>query len=221
MIEASLQQVNIWIIVSCLLSLDRRLHFFSPQNVTNMVTILSLWLPILVSAVFVFIASSVIHMVLKYHNTDFSKLPDEDGVREALGGFSIPPGDYIVPHAGSMEAMRSEEFKAKAEKGPNAMMTVMPNGQQSMTGSLVQWFIFSIVISIFAAYIGGRALGPGADYLDVFRFVGATAFIGYTAAAWPASIWYKRPWSTTIKNTIDGFIYALLTAGAFGWLWPM
>ena len=73
---------------------------------------------------------------------------------------------------------------------------------------------------VLAAYIAGRALGPGAEYLHVFRFTGATAFMCYTVAGWQASIWYRRPWATTLKNTFDGFIYACLTAGAFGWLWP-
>ena len=39
-------------------------------------------------------------------------------------------------------------------------------------------------------------------------------------ALWQMSIWYRRAWSTTIKAMIDGAIYALLTAGAFAWLWP-
>jgi hypothetical protein len=54
----------------------------------------------------------------------------------------------------------------------------------------------------------------------VFRFAGTTAFIGYSVALWQMSIWYRRAWSTTIKATVDGLIYALLTAGVFGWLWP-
>jgi len=64
------------------------------------------------------------------------------------------------------------------------------------------------------------ALGPGEDYLAVFRFTGATAFVGYTLALWQNSIWFKRKWSTNLKNTFDGLIYALFTAGTFGWLWP-
>ena len=87
-----------------------------------------------------------------------------------------------------------------------------------MGGQLLQWFVYSIVVSFFAAYIAGHALGPGADYLAVFRFTGATAFMCYTVAGWQASIWYKRAWSTTLKNTFDGLVYACLTAGAFGWL---
>lgn len=34
------------------------------------------------------------------------------------------------------------------------------------------------------------------------------------------SIWYKRKWSSTLKSMADGLVYALVTAGTFGWLWP-
>ena len=49
-----------------------------------MVPLTSLWLPILLSAVVVFAASSIIHMVLPYHRNDFKKLPDEEGFLAAL-----------------------------------------------------------------------------------------------------------------------------------------
>ena len=185
-----------------------------------MVPIMSLWLPILLSAVFVFIISSIIHMFLPYHRTDWSKVPSEDGVMDALRPFNIPPGDYIVPHSGGGKDMKSPEFQEKVNKGPVAFMTVLPNGMPEMTKSLILWFIYAAVVSTFAAYIAGRALVPGAHYLMVFRFAGATAFIAYTVAGWQQSIWYHRPWSTSLKNTFDGLVYALFTAGTFGWLWP-
>jgi len=116
--------------------------------------------------------------------------------------------------------MKSPEFKAKFERGPVFMMTMMPGGTMNMGPQLFQWFIYSIVVSIFAGYIAGHALAPGASYLQVFRFAGATAFCSYTLAYWPMSIWYRRALSITVKSTIDGLLYACLTAGAFGWLWP-
>lgn len=180
----------------------------------------ALWLPILLSAVVVFAASSVIHMLLSWHKTDFAKVPDEEKFRQTVGGLAIPPGDYCVPHAGSMEEMKSPEFAAKQEKGPVMMFTVIPSGKVSMAPYLIQWFIYTVVISIFAAYVASRALPPGAPYLRVFQLAGAAAFIAYAAALWPLSIWYRRSWTTTIKSTIDGLVYALLTAGMFGWLWP-
>jgi len=186
-----------------------------------MVSIMSLWLPILLSAVFVFLVSSFIHMVLPYHKGDFKKLPDEDGVMNALRNFNIPPGEYSFPRAESMKEMSSPEFKSKLEKGPAAFISVMKNEVPSMTGSLILWFIYSIIVGIFAAYVAGRALEPGADYLAVFRFSGVTAFVGYSIALLQNSIWYKRAWSVTFKSMFDGLIYALVTAGTFGWLWPM
>ncbi|MEJ2238350.1 MAG: hypothetical protein P8X82_08645 [Gemmatimonadales bacterium] len=185
-----------------------------------MVSIVSLWLPILLSAVVVFVLSSVIHMVLGYHNTDFGKVPSEDQVMDALRPFNIPPGDYAIPRAGSQKEMGTPEFTEKLNKGPVAFISVMPNGQPSMGKSLTQWFVYCVVVGVFAAYVTSRAVDPNPDYLQVFRFAGCTAFIGYTVALWQNSIWYRRAWSTTIKSTIDGLIYALFTAGVFGWLWP-
>jgi hypothetical protein len=184
-----------------------------------MVSIASLWLPILLSAVAVFIASSIIHMFLGYHSADYKKVPAEDEFMAALRKFDIPPGDYMVPCPGSHRAFKDPAFLEKFKAGPRAMMTVM-GGDMTMGKQLVQWFVYCVVIGITAAYISGRALGPGAQYLKVFRFAGATAFCGYTLALWQASIWYKKSWGTTLRSTFDGLIYALLTAGFFGWLWP-
>jgi len=184
-----------------------------------MVPIMSLWLPILLSAVFVFIVSSIIHMALKYHQNDFVKLPEEDKIMDDLRKYNIPQGEYTMPRAATTKEMAESAYIEKAEKGPVAMLTVMESGPPKMGMSLVLWFVYSIVVGIFAAYVAGRAFGPDAHYLAVFRFVGVTAFVAYTVAGWQNSIWYKRKWSTTIKNTIDGLIYALVTAGTFGWLW--
>jgi hypothetical protein len=185
-----------------------------------MVTISSLWLPILLSGVFVFILSSIIHMVFKYHNNDFGKLPSEDRILESLRGFDIPPGEYVLPCASDMKTMGTPEFIEKCTKGPVAFMTFKKPGPPTMTGSLIMWFIYSLVIAVFAAYLTGRTLAPGAEYLAVFRIAGATSFFCYAVAGWQNSIWYKRRWSTTVKHSIDGLIYALVSAGTFAWLWP-
>jgi hypothetical protein len=159
-------------------------------------------------------------MMLRYHRTDFSKLPSEDDVMQALKKFNIAPGDYVMPFAGSPEVMKSPEYQKKCESGPVAIMTFMPSGKPSMGGSLVLWFLYSVLVSIFAAYVAGRALEPGADYLSVFRFAGVTAFAGYGLALLQNSIWFKRNWSATLKSVFDALIYGLVTAGTFGWLWP-
>jgi hypothetical protein len=147
-------------------------------------------------------------------------MPNEEKVADALRPFAIPPGDYMMPKPESTKDLSSPAFLDKMEKGPVISMTVLPNGRVNMGKNLLMWLVYSIVISVFAAYIAGRALPPGAHYLQVFRFAGATAFLGYAAALWQMTIWYSRSWKITLKSTIDGLLYALVTAGVFGWLWP-
>jgi hypothetical protein len=179
----------------------------------------ALWLPILVAAVLVFVASSLIHMASPWHKSDYPKLANEDQVMDALRPLSIPMGDYMMPRPSSRQEMASPAFQEKFKRGPVMMFTVMP-AEMSMGRNLSLWFVYCVVVGVFAAYIAGRALAPGTAYLQVFRFAGATAFVGYSLALWQLSIWYHRAWATTIKATVDGLIYACLTAGAFGWLWP-
>jgi hypothetical protein len=185
-----------------------------------MVPLATLWLPILLSAVIVFLVSSIIHMALPWHKNDYGRVPDEDKLRAALRPLAIPPGDYMVPRPQTREELKSPEFLARVNEGPNLVVTVLPSGSWSMGRNLVMWFGYLIVVAVFAGYIAGRALPPAAHYLVVFRFVGTTAFVGFALALWQMSIWYRRSWSTTIKATVDGLIYALLVAGTFGWLWP-
>lgn len=185
-----------------------------------MVSLVSLWLPILLSAVVVFILSSILHMLLKYHNSDYKKLPGEDKVLDDLRKANIPAGDYMFPYCTHNKERNSQEFKDKMSKGPSGVLTLFPSGPISMGSSLAQWFVYCLIVGVFAAYIAGRAVPVGTDYLSVFRFSGATAFVGYSLALMQNSIWYKKSWSATLKSMFDGLIYALFTAGVFGWLWP-
>jgi hypothetical protein len=186
-----------------------------------MISIVALWLPILVSAALVFVVSSVIHMLLGYHRNDFHRVPSEDAVLEGLRRADLTPGDYAIPYAGTMEAMKSEEYRQKVERGPVAFMTVIDKNRVfNMTSPLAQWFLYSVLVGILAAYLAGRTFGPGAEYLDVFRVTGTVAFAGYAMALMQRSIWFAQRWSVTLKSMFDGLVYALVTAGTFGWLWP-
>ena len=186
-----------------------------------MVPVLSLWLPVLVAAVLVFVASSVIHMFLGYHSNDRGATPDEDGAMDALRGLGLDPGNYAIPHAGSMEVMKSEEFQEKARRGPSAFLTLLPpNPQARMGRQLGQWFIYCIAVGLVTAYASGLALGPGAEYMAVFKMVSVVAFMGYAMALAQDAIWSFQGWAATARSMFDGLIYALLTGGAFGWLWP-
>ncbi len=182
------------------------------------VSLVSLWLPILLSAVVVFIASSVIWMVVQYHHSEWRKLPDEETARSALKGTS--PGQYSVPHAASAADRKDPDWQEKYKEGPAVMLVVFPHGSLAMGKQMVQWTIYCLVVSFLVAYVTSVALSAGAEYLQVFRIAGTVAVLTYAGAAPMKSIWFGHQWSATAKDALDGLIYGLLTAGVFGWLWP-
>jgi hypothetical protein len=181
-----------------------------------------LWLPIVVSAVAVFVTSSILHMGPLWHRKDYPPVPSQDRVMEALRPFAIPPGDYMMPRAQGSAEMRSPEFAEKVNRGPVAILTVMPSGPWGgrMRKQLGAWFLYLLAVGFFSAYVASRALPPAADYTQVFRFAGTAAFLSHAVGLWPVSIWYQRGWDLTLKGTLDGLIYALITAGIFGTFWP-
>jgi len=184
-----------------------------------MVSLGALWLPILLSAVLVFVLSSIIHMVLRYHRSDYNPLPNEEAVRAAIRSGNPAPGQYIFPYAMGAE-MASPEVKQKYIEGPVGVLHLRPAGASGMGSNLVQWFGFALVVSFFIAYVAGHALPAGSEYLRVFRIVGAVGFLAYAAGQLPAAIWMGKPWAVAWKEVFDGLLYGLVTAGTFGWLWP-
>ena len=184
-----------------------------------MVSLAALWLPVLLAAVIVFIASSIIHMVLPYHRSNYRKLPNEESVRTFLRGVGLTPGLYHTPFCTHKE-MNTAEAKAKFAEGPVVLMTVLPSGPVNMGKFLGQWFGFCLLIGFFTAYVTGRTVAPGANYLAVFRVAGTVAFMAYGLGNLANGIWKGEPWGMVTKEVIDGLVYGLLTAGVFGWLWP-
>ena len=182
-----------------------------------MTVLISLWLPILLAVVVVFVASSIMHMVLPYHKTNYKKLPDEDKVASALRG--IGRGLYVLPFC-TMKEMKSPEMQEKYKQGPVGMITMMPPGPPAMPKYLVQWFVYCVLVSFFVAYLAAHTVAPGTPYPAVFRVVGTAAFLAYGLGVLPNGIWKGQLWGITIKEVIDGLVYGLLTAGTFGWLWP-
>ncbi len=185
-----------------------------------MIPLTDLWMPILLSAVFVFVVSSVIHMVIPIHKNDMSLLPNEDKVMESLRSLGVGPGDYMFPRACSMKDMGTPEMVEKMRKGPIGTMTILPPGPIAMGKCLVQWFLYSILVGAIAGYVGTLALPAGTDYATVFRVTGTAAILGYAVGNFPNSIWKGVKWGTTFKFVFDGVLYGLVTGGTFGWLWP-
>lgn len=178
----------------------------------------TLWLPILLSAVFVFIVSSIIHMFLGYHASDFKKVPNEDKVMDAVRNLNIPPGYYALPKPNTRKEFNTPEFKAKMAKGPNLIMYIRKPGM-SMGSSLIKWFAYLLLVNVFVAYVSSHTINPGADYLTVHRVAGCVAFMGYGLALLQGAIWEGKSWGSTWKALFDALVYGLVTGGTFGWLW--
>src|SRR5688572_14525177 len=102
----------------------------------------SLWLPVVVSAVAVWLVSAVLHMVLKYHRADFRQLSEEEGVGHTLRKAASAPGVYVIPYCSDMSAMKDPAFRKRYEDGPVALITVLRSGVPNMGKSLVQWLAF-------------------------------------------------------------------------------
>jgi len=185
-----------------------------------MVPISALWIPILLSAVIVFVASSILHMVLPYHKSDYRKLPEEVRVVDALRAAGVTPGPaYHFPHTTHKE-MKSPEVVEKFKRGPIGLLTVIPSGAPAMGKYLGMWIVYCVVVSIVVAVVAGSTLSAGTRYLVVFHLTGLAAFLAYGVGQIQDSIWKGQTWGVTFKHVVDGLIYALLTAGTFGWLWP-
>jgi hypothetical protein len=184
-----------------------------------MVSLSALWLPIVLSAVIVFIASSIMHMLLPYHRSDYQQLPEEDKVLGLLRGIGLKRGLYVFPFC-THKNMKSPEIQEKYKQGPVGMLTVLPSGPPVMPKFLGQWFAYCLIIGFFVAYLTAHTVESGANYLVVFRVVGTAAFLAYGLGTISNSIWKGQTWSMTIKEVVDGLVYGLLTAGVFGWLWP-
>ncbi len=180
----------------------------------------ALWLPILLSAVAIFVISSLIHMVFGYHAGDYAKLPNEDEVLGAMRDKGVAPGEYVFPRCESMKDMGSEEMIAKMNLGPNGWLTVMPPGPWAVGKSLGQWFIYCVIIGALVAYLMHFMIPAGADFQTVMRGTSTAAFLAYAGATPSDSIWKAQGWSTTLKFLFDGLLYSLATGAIFAAMWP-
>ena len=185
-----------------------------------MVTLTELWMPIVVSAVAVFVVSSLIHMVVKWHAPDYSGLSNEDAVRDALRKGGVAPGFYVFPFCKGMKDMASPEMVKKYTEGPVGHVVIRPSGAPNMGKYLGAWFGYCVLVSFFLAYLAAHTVAKGTAYLEVFRVVGTAAFLVYGLSQLLDAIWKGQRLSATAKYVLDGLLYALFTAGVFGWLWP-
>ena len=159
-----------------------------------------------------FLVSWVLHILLTYHRSDYSKLPDEDAIMKAMRDAGVRPGNYFTPWGDGPKAMASPEWQEKCRQGPCALINVRPSEVPNMGKSLAAWFVFILVVSVFVAYLTGRTNGAGV--------AGCSAFMAYGLGEVMNTVWKAQKASTTAKHVLDGLVFALVTAGTFGWLWP-
>jgi hypothetical protein len=180
----------------------------------------SLWLPVVLSAVAVFLVSSIVHMALRYHRADYRKLADEEPVAAALRKIAPAPGLYFIPHCTDMAQMKEPAMVKRFEEGPVGLLTIRPNGMPGMGKSLAQWFLFSVFVSFVVAYVARHTLQPGSPGLEVMRITGSVAFAAYAMGYVQDSIWKSIPWSNSLRGILDACFYALATGLVFRCFWP-
>lgn len=179
----------------------------------------SLWWVVIVAAAAVWVASSIVWMVLPHHRSDLGQLPDEDSAMAGIGP-GTAPGQYRFPFCAGMEAMKDPAFLEKQDKGPVGVLTLIPTGPFNMGKTLVLWFLHALFVSFLVAYVARMTLVPGAECMRVFRVTSTVAFVAYAMQPLPDAIWMGKPWSTALKSVCDGLAYALITGGIFCWAWP-
>lgn len=185
-----------------------------------MVSLLQLWLPILLSAIVVFIVSGVLHMALKFwHRRDDHGFSNEDEVAAAVRRGTSGAGMYMLPFC-TAENANSPEMKRKLAEGPVGVLFLRGANAAGMGSALGQWFVHVVVVTLFAAYVATLALSSSAADMQVFNVVGVVTFMAYSLGAIPYGIWFGQPWGSVVKHVADGLIYAVITGALFAWLWP-
>ena len=185
-----------------------------------MISLDQLWIPIVLSAVLVFAASSLIHMVFKWHNSDYTKLGNEDAVLAAIRAGNAQPGLYVLPHCSDMKDLQSEDMQRKFREGPVGFMTLKRPGPPSMGRALLQWFVFNLVVAAIVGAIALRLYGLHGDAHRAACAAAVISFLTYAGSSLQAGIWMGKPWISVAKDLLDGAIYAGASWAAFFFLWP-
>jgi hypothetical protein len=184
-----------------------------------MVALSHLWLPIIASAVAVFVVSALLHMLLTYHNSDYRKFSNEDEVRAAISKGGASPGQYVLPYAMGT-GFKDPAVQQKMKEGPTGFVLLRKPSGPEMGPALGQWFALTLVIAFVVAYVAALTMVPGEDHMAVFRVVTAIAFLAYAGSQAQEAIWRAVPWSAVVKTIIDGLVFALVTGGVFALMWP-
>jgi hypothetical protein len=187
--------------------------------------LLSLWLPILLSAAAVWIASMIVGMALPHHKQDWIGLPDppgEDGFMDYLRKSGLKPGNYLFPDFRGREALKSEKVEKALKEGPVGHLSVWQT-PLTMGGKMVGTFIVYLVVSALIAYLTRVALPPipgPTPFAKVFQFATTAGVLAYCFSFIPNALWWGSYKRTIVANVIDGILYAAITGAIVAWRWP-
>ncbi len=183
------------------------------------VALTELWLPILLSAVGVFVASSLLWMVIPIHKKDYKQLPDEDGFMNAVRAQGAGPGLYFFPYCKQGPEMKEPAFLEKMKAGPWGTLIVF-GAAPNMGKTLPLWFVNNIILAVIAAHVATLAAGAGASFMTVFAPVAAATLLAYGGSTLTNILWKGEPVSNSLRCLFDAAVYAAVVGSIFGAMWP-
>ena len=183
-----------------------------------MVGLDTLILAIVLSAVAVFVASSIIWTATPLHKNDYKKLAREDAFLDTVRDVAPGPGRFAFPFCKPGDE-KDEAVAARVEKGPWGMLLIAP-GKPNMGKALGMWMLYLLLVGLFVAYLLTLSLREGARAMDVLQVASTVAFLAHAGGAMPGCIWRGEPWSGLKGQVFDALVYALLTGGIFAWQFP-
>ncbi|MCC6425806.1 MAG: hypothetical protein IT435_03190 [Phycisphaerales bacterium] len=184
-----------------------------------MAEFMALWLPILVSAVAVWIASAIVWMAMPHHKKDYIELPDEKGFTAFLKSQNIPAGVYGFPDCKTPEKRNSPEMKEAWQHGPMGMLYVWKT-PMSMGGKMFATFLVFLCASAGIGYLASIAITGSPEGMHVFRIVATAGTLTYCFSFIPNMIWFGAYRRTIVANIVDGIAYGVITGLVFMWMWP-
>ena len=176
-----------------------------------------LWLPIVASAVLLFVLSAASHMALPWRRNEWGRITESEALQASLEG--LRPGLYAFPAAPDPKQQMTKEWRDRWAKGPSGWLTIAPRAPVDMGRNMALSVVAYLLVACLAAYVAWHALGPAPHGRAVFRLVGTLGFMSFGVGTVFESIWYHRPWRAYASDALDALLSGLVMAAAFAWLW--
>lgn len=176
--------------------------------------ILSLWIPVVATALATMILSTLAWTLLPHHKPDMQEHPNADELAEQVRASDVPPGNYYFPAYGTPKAP-GPFIKA----GPWGNLKIYPSAP-NMGRNIALTFLTLLVVAVFVGYITAQACSPGSDTSRVFQIAMTTAVLCHVFGGALNGIWFGKRLRFFITDAIDGLVYSAATGACFALLWP-